>query len=160
VADTIIAMAAFNPQDVTDDARAICLELPAERIREGGRWQPLRSRVIEPGSFDPRRGRRETSIKTWREDRVLYGAEEVDLAAVEQIVELAQTRAMAEALAFAHRHLVDGRRTVPAVVKAIMATLAEGGLDAIASRPTGELAAFRSHELAAFINRLRSLRIR
>jgi predicted ABC-class ATPase len=160
VADTVIAMDAYRARDVSARARAIAAELPAARAAETAAWQPLATRLPRSGCVDPGRGRKSTSIKTWAEDRVLYGTQEVDLSAVEQIVELAQTRAMAEALAWAHGHAVNGERDLVAVLDRIMVAIHKGGLDAVQSRPTGDLAEFRVFELAAFLNRLRSFDVR
>jgi len=160
VADTVIAMEAYVPHDVSKQAKEIASQLPAGRATEATPWQAMTTRVPRRGCLDPSRGRKSTSIMTWAEDRVLYGNEEVDLGAVEQIVELAQTRAMAEALAWAHSHAVDGERDLVAVLDQIMEAIAEDGLDAVQSRRTGDLATFRIFELAAFLNRLRSFDVR
>ncbi len=98
------------------------------------------------------------SIKTWTEDRLQYGAQEVDLRGVDQIVERAQVRAMAEVIAAARGGAIDGRHTVPEALGMIMDQVAREGLAATARDDTGQLAEFRIFELAAFLNRLRSLR--
>jgi hypothetical protein len=110
--------------------------------------------------MDPSRGPRAVSVKAFSEERLLFGTEEVSLAAVEQIVEPAQVRGRAHALAWSLGGALDGRRTLPEALALVMQALAERGLDAFQREPTGELAAFRLHELAAFIGRLRSLRVR
>lgn len=92
--------------------------------------------------------------------RLLFSALEVDLSAVEQLVETAQTRAMGRAIAWAQGSAMDGRRTLPEVLHRIMRTLEDEGLDTFQDELTGELAAFRIFELAAFLNRIRSLRTR
>jgi predicted ABC-class ATPase len=161
VADTVIAMREYRPYDVTAEAGEIARSLPTARRRQGAPWQPLRRRVPLPESIDPSRGRKSVDIKTRTEDRVTFGTQEIELAAVEQIVELAQTRAMAEALAWAKGggRAIDGERSVEEALNVVMEAIATGGLDAVVPNIVGELAEFRIAELAAFLNRVRTLRV-
>ena len=80
-----------------------------------------------PESLDPARGRKEVNIKTQTEERVVFGMEEVDLSAVEQIVELAQTRAMAEAIAWGRGRVIDGQRSMAAAMNGIIEAIDGGG---------------------------------
>jgi hypothetical protein len=90
-----------------------------------------------------------------------YGEEEVDLAAVEQLVSFPQIRAVGQALAWAVvEGILDGSRTVPEILDAVEEAVDAGGLDALDPRRPGDLAAFRRFELAATLNRLRSLHVR
>jgi predicted ABC-class ATPase len=157
VADTVIAMRSYEPQDLTKEAGQIAAAHPTSRHHEGGQWRPMRRRIPRPDSFDPSRGRKSVDIKTRTEDRVTFGTQEIELSAVEQIVELAQTRAMAEALAWARNRGIDGERSIEEALNVVMAAIAGGGLDTVVPHPVGELAEFRIAELAAFLNRVRTL---
>jgi predicted ABC-class ATPase len=184
VADTVIAMRDYAPSDVTADAHRIAAERPTQRLSEARPWQPLRPRVPLPDSIDPRRGRRDVDIKARTEQRVMFGTAEVELSAVEQLVEPAQARAIAFAIARLRTSAgragaeavptdralagdtasgasaaIDGRRTIAEAAAAIMQQLEHHGLDAFQPEPAGELAAFRVFELAAFLGRIRSLRV-
>jgi len=160
VATTVIALHAYVPEEVTDRARRIAAEMPTRRQPSTRPWGSIAPRVPLTQPLDPRRGRRDVHIKVLARDRVQYGSEEVDLRAVEQLVERAQSRAVAEAVAWAWHNAVDGRRTLPEVLHYVMDAIRERGLDAVHPEPIGELAAFRIFELAAFVNRIRSLRVR
>ena len=70
-----------------------------------------------------------------------------------------QVRAIAEAIEWARRHAM-GTATVGEVLDAVEAAVAAGGLDAVSPRPAGDLVEFRRYEVAAALNRLRSLRVR
>lgn len=74
-----------------------------------------------------------------------------------------QTRAIGGLLARATaRGQIDGRRSIAAVLALIEAELDHVGLDLLAERPgehPGDLARPRMLELAAALNRLRTLRI-
>lgn len=158
IADTVIAMREYVPVEVTTEAREVARGLPTHREAEGAPWQPPGRRVPDPGSIDPRRGRRETSIRVRARDRVDFGTTTVELGAVEQIVETAQTRAMAHALVWSRGSLLDGTADTGEVMRRIMETIEGEGLEAVHSHGIGELAWFRRFELAAFLNRLRTLR--
>lgn len=163
VADTVIGMRAFRPADVTATAKQIATELPSGRVNAPPALAEIRARVPDPASIDPRRGKRAVSIKTRSIDRVAFGDEEVDLTAVEQLVERAQTHAVAEALVWARGRLIDGRRTVAEALAAATRQLnppGGDGLDNLDDPPRGDYAAFRVFELAAFLNRLRALEVR
>jgi predicted ABC-class ATPase len=160
VADTVIAMDAYSPSEVTAEARAVATSHPTRRVHEGGEWRPIAGRVPLPDSLDPSRGRREVHVRAHSEERLLFGTDEVDLSAVEQIVDRAQTRAMGLALAWARATAIDGQRSLAAALAAIMDALEADGLDAFQREKTGELAEFRIFELAAFLGRVRTLRVR
>jgi predicted ABC-class ATPase len=157
VATTVVAMADYAPADVSAEARRVADTYPTRRRRESGPWRPLGRRVPLPESIDARRGRRAVHVRTRSADRIVLGAEEVELSAVEQIVEAAQSRAMAETLAWARGRWIDGTRDVNEALHGIMEVLARDGLDVVQPQPTGELAAFRFFELAAFLCRIRGL---
>ena len=158
VADTVVAMREYRPKEVTDAARAVARDLPTQRREEGGAWPPPGARRVLPDSIDPSRGRRDVSVRVRALDRVEFGDHRVELAAVEQLVETAQTRAIAEALVTARSRAFPEAPSLPAAVSALMDILEGEGLDAFHPHRIGELAEFRRFELAAFLNRLRSLR--
>lgn len=158
VADTVISMRNYGPEDVTGAARAIAESVPTRRGVRPGSWNHPRDRRPQPESIDPRRGRRDLAIQVLARDRVSFGTTLVDLAAVEQVVEDAQTRALAHAAAYARRDAIDGHRTMGAAIARLMAEIDASGVGIVHPHEIGELARFRGVELAAFLNRLRSLR--
>jgi predicted ABC-class ATPase len=160
VADTVIAMRDYIPAEVTADARRIAATLPTTRRAEGGAWRTIAARVPLPGSLNPGRGRHRVHVRARTEERALFGSGEVELSAVEQLVEPAQTRAIALAVAAAREQIMDGKRTLDDALRAIMQQLEADGLDAFQREPTGELTAFRVYELAAFLNRVRGFATR
>jgi predicted ABC-class ATPase len=160
IADTVIAMQAYLPVDVTARAAEVVAALPTRRAAAAASWQQISPRAVEPETLDPRSGRRAVHLKAWAEDRAQFGTEEVDLTAVEQIVERAQTRAMAHALAAARGRELTADRPLPAAIADILHRIETHGLDAVQTEPTGELAAFRAFELSAFLNRIRTLATR
>lgn len=159
VADTVIAMRDYLPLDVTTEAKRIAERQPTSRRPEGGAWHPIRARTPVAGSVDPRRGRRAVEVKARTEERVLFGTQEIELSAVEQLVEPAQARAIAHALAHTHAEWpADAARPLPDVLRDIMSVAGEYGLASFQEYPTGDLAEFRIFELTAFLNRIRGFR--
>jgi len=54
---------------------------------------------------------------------------------------------------------MDGKRSLAQVLDLTMADIEQDGLDVLDSRCVGDLAYFRRHELAAALNRLRTLAV-
>jgi len=161
VADQVIAMENFQPQDVTKQARAIAQQYPTERSPEGGqRFGSIQERAPLPESIDPSRGQRDVKLKVRDINEVVFGTEEIDLSAVEQVVEVGQLRAIASALVYAKQRYIDGCRAVPEILNLVMANIQSQGLDILSNLPEGNLVEFRRFELAAALNRLRTLHIK
>jgi len=160
VADTVIAMDAYVPRDVTDHARAIAQKYRAERRPEGGdRFGDTTPRIPLARSLDPSKGRREVKISARGVKTILFGTNEIDLTNVEQLVDPSQLNAIGQALYYTRQHYMDGQRTLPQILDAVMADIDRIGLDVLDRRRVGDLASFRRYELAAALNRLRTLRV-
>jgi predicted ABC-class ATPase len=160
VADTVIALDAFVPWDATGRARAIASEQPTGRAPgDGRRLRRPAGRVPRPESLDPRRGRRASSVKVLGRRGLLYGEAELELSALEQVVEAAQMRTLGHAIEWLRRGPMDGRRDLPALLDAWDAAVAQRGLAALLPDPDGDAAAVRRFEIVAALSRLRSLRV-
>lgn len=160
VADTVVAMNAFVPHDVTAEAQAIAAAQPTGRQRASGNgFTRPRARSPQPDSIDPSRGRRAVNIKTHDRQTIQFGEETLDLGAVEQLLTRAQTRAIGEALWYMRQHYMDGQRTMTELLDLVLADIEREGLDVLDRRQVGDLAAFRRYELAAALNRLRTVRV-
>jgi len=160
VADTVIAMEGYVPRDVTAEAKAIAERTKLERNKEGGdRFGVVVDRIPRRESIDPSRGRRDVSVKVRGVSTIQFGEETVDLSAVSQLVDSSQTRALAEAILYARSRYMDGKRSLAEIVRAVEEDVARDGLAVLSGRPVGDHAAFRPLELAAALNRLRSLSV-
>ena len=160
VADTVIAMENYQPFNVTKKAKEIARECATERQKEGGEgFGRITPRVPLADSIDPSRGNRAVKVKVRDVDEVAFGTEDIDLAAVEQIVNPGQLRGIAEALIYAKERYIDDRRSLSEILDKIIADIEAKGLDILTEYPQGDLAKFRRFELAAALNRLRSLSV-
>jgi predicted ABC-class ATPase len=160
VADTVICMVEYRPYDLTEEAREIAGKYKAGRIPEGGeRFGMVTERIPLAHSFDPSKGRREVKISSKGLQSIAFGTHTIDLGAVDQLVDISQTKAIGDAIYYATRFM-DGRRLLKQIVDAVLRGTNEKGLDVLNRRPVGDYAAFRGLELAAAINRLRTLSVR
>ena len=154
VADTVIAMQEFVPQDVTDRAKEIAQQYRTDRVAEGGQQfgtaipRTLTAGVAAGDDRSPKRKVRDL-------DTIVLGREEIDLSAVEQVVEQGQLRAIASALLYLQHHWAR-EQSVTELLDTVMGLL-DGGFDSFSRFPEGDFAQFRRYELAAALNRWRSL---
>jgi predicted ABC-class ATPase len=157
VANRVIAMQDFQPQEVTDRARAIAAEYATHRASEGGsEFGPLPSRTLPRAR--PRNSDRDFVKWKIRElDTIVIDREDIDLAAVEQLTDPAQLRAIAATLVHLEQHYLTGKHTLAEALDQVMAEIAKNGFDSLTYCPPGDFAMFRRFELAAALNRWRSL---
>lgn len=167
VADHVIAMESYRPRDVTDEALAIAGRRPgsepAPADEDGPVLPPARPRVPVAGCLRPdRRGR---GARARGPVTIQLGDQSIDLAAVGQLVDAAQTAAVARALdRLAERF--DGTVSLTEAVAALDALVESEGLDVLAARGgrahgrhPGVMARPRIAEIHAAVNRYRGLRL-
>jgi len=165
VADRVVMMREYRPCDVTQEARKVATQLPTSRRREPLRpLEGIAPRVPLASGFDPSRGRKEVKIDARGRDQIVYGGDAVDLRSVEQLVDPSQTRAIGGAMHRAAERFMDGRATLAEVLDRLEELLDAEGLDVLdpfhrPGRHPGNLARPRRFEIAAAINRLRTLRL-
>jgi predicted ABC-class ATPase len=180
VADAIIELKDFQPRDVTERARALVDEgAPAIGTTRPPLVAPS-SRVLDPQSFDARRGRREVKLSSRGCEEIVFGTTEINVRGVDQLFDASQTRAIASAIQLAATRLMGSDRTFSQVLDDLEALLDSTGLDVLdpfrlsrqaVSKPEGRdrerftghhpgaFARPRRFEIAAAINRMRSLRV-
>jgi len=160
VADTVIGMEQYTARDLTEPARAIAAASAYPRaIESNGPFGSTRERVPIRKSLDPRKGRREVNVMARGRRSIQFGTQTIDLSAVEQLVDSSQTRALAAAMVYARDHYLDETATVRQILDRVLADIDAAGLDTLEESPMGNRAAFRAHELAAAISRLRTLKV-
>jgi predicted ABC-class ATPase len=155
-ADRVILLEDYVPSDATGRARQVREKYPG-RVPLGDRHisQP-RPRRLRGSSLDLRRGKRETARGRGLH-AIELGRERVDLSYLEQLAESGQTEAVARMIgAFAG----GGDRTLREFVEEALSAVDASGLDALGrfSGHPGQMSLPRAQELAAAINRVRSLR--
>src|SRR5699024_6865178 len=93
VADHVIALQEYVPRDVTDAARALAGPILSADAPVFG---PVRSRIPAAGTLRPA-GKTKPAAARGR-DTIRFGREHIDLSALSQLVDPAQTTAIAHAL--------------------------------------------------------------
>jgi len=159
VADRVILMEDYEPSDATPQAREVTSKFPPRAPVGDKDIRPPKGRRVRASSIDLRRGRRE--IAHGRGLRVIeFGRERVDLSYLEQLAEAGQTQAIARVIGeFA---AAGESRRVKEVVEEALDSIVENGLDFLGNfrGHPGELSLPRAHEVAAAINRIRTLEAR
>jgi len=157
IADKVLCMLEYEPQDLTGRAHEIARLYPQDREGEGGAgFGKLSQRTPIARSIDAQKGARE-KVRAFATRSLQFGTEEIDLSAVEQLVDNSQLNAIGDALLYARKYM--GGRPLPEVLDRVMADISSGSLDVLSRRKESHYAAFRKLELAAALNRLRSLRV-
>lgn len=163
IADCVIKMEQYIPSDVTTEAKRIAAAMPSGRRAEGGEsFGCIHERIPLPGSLNSQKGKKEKAVARGRHV-IQYGQTDLLLYALEQLVDDSQTRAIAAALLYMERKgWFDGKKTVRQLLDAIEEQWDRQGLGSVSFRKghPGELARPRRFELAAALNRLRTLRCR
>ncbi len=160
VADWVICMVEYTPYDFTEQAKAITKKYKTERKKEAGEhFGEITERIPLSHSFDPRKGKKEVKISSKGLYSIAFGTHKIELGAVEQLIDISQTRAIGDAIYYATKYM-DGRKTLREIVSAVEKDINDKGLDVLSTRPVGDYALFRPFELSAAINRLRTLSVR
>jgi predicted ABC-class ATPase len=99
---------------------------------------------------------RRTKQKTRGLDAIVLDQEEIALDAVEQLAESGQLKAIAAALVFLRPHLL-GKEPIAKLLDRVERHLEVEGLEGLNDRPPVDFVMFRRQELAAALNRWRSI---
>jgi predicted ABC-class ATPase len=161
-ADSVIELADYRLLDATARARevAVALPLPAAPELPPPPVLELAPRIPDPESLDARRGRGgRVRVRGRGMHAIEFGRQEIDVSALAQLVDPAQCRWIGDALLALASGPCDGRRSVAELLDALEARTAEAGIEALAEPGFGDRAAARRFEIAAALNRLRSLRL-
>jgi predicted ABC-class ATPase len=161
VAHTVIRMKDYRPKDVSSEARAVARRLPLGDAapRKPGAWPDSRPRVPDPCSLDASRGKRPERVRGVKTRSIEFGAEEIDVSLLAQLVDPAQCRMIGDVLLSCSRGLCDGVRDVTEILDHIDAMIAAAGIDSLAAPGWGDRALPRRFEIAAALNRMRGLKI-
>jgi predicted ABC-class ATPase len=156
VADTVIMMDTYEPHDVTAKAKRIAKKIATGRKVESSQsFQNLRQRLPLARSLEAADQR--VKIRPSGLSALSIGLQRVDLGAVEQLVEEGQTRAVGWLIAYAAQNLFDGERTIREMLDALDQSLDRDGLAALMPNTAGDYVRPRRYEIAAVLNRLRTL---
>ncbi|MEV6315781.1 ABC-ATPase domain-containing protein [Streptomyces sp. NPDC051776] len=158
VADQVIMMDAYQASDVTEKARELA-RVPTGRHAEADVFPPVTHRTPDPASVDSRaRGR--SRVRARGTDALAFGEEHLDVTAVEQMPDRGYVTGTGFAMELlVRRGHLDGGRTLAEALDLLDRELASGAGELLTVHED-DCAVPRRHEVAAALNRLRSLRIK
>ncbi|WP_347552444.1 ABC-ATPase domain-containing protein [Pseudalkalibacillus hwajinpoensis] len=163
VADNVILMENYLPYNVTEEAKRISEQPARTRKREGGeRFGELRRRIPERRSLNSQKGKR-SKVSAKGKHHILYGQTDISLLQVEQLVDASQTRLATDVLYYLESKNKLGEQTIPELLDIIERKMNEEGIGSFSVFPNqhpGDVARIRRTEMAAVLNRLRTLKIR
>ena len=156
VADRVILLEDYAASDASARAREVVGRFPPRAPLEDRAIRRPGPRRLRAGSLNLRRGKRETARGRGLH-AIELGRERVDLSFVEQLAEAGQTEATARMIG---RFAAGGDGGLGEMVGGALVVISEGGLDALGgfSGHPGEMSLPRAQEVAAAVNRVRSLR--
>ena len=166
VADTVLMMQEFQPVTVTAEAHRIAVEQKTQRRREVAMpLASIRSRMIQLDSVDASSGKRDVKVDAKSLTLVVFGRDVIDLSGVEQLVDVSQTRAVAHAIQLLVQRTPGSHIRLVDAVSLIDSIFTQEGLDRLnpsyrPDRHPGNFARPRPYEIAAAMNRMRSMRFR
>ena len=160
VADQVIGLNNYRPENLTEQAKEINSRFENRRAIEGGdSFGKVNPRSPKAQSINPEKGKKPKKIKTLHKQALQFGHYTIDLSSVEQLTDSSQTTAIGEALVYAKKYM-DGQRSLNEILDRIFHDISEKGLNVIGNAKSGNYAMVRRFELAAAINRLRSLEVK
>lgn len=161
VADRVIMMDEYLPKDVTLKAKDIASVYKSNRKLEGGSiFGHLTRRTVMKQGFSPLKGKKEKADGRGT-NFVFFGSETIDLSLVEQIVHPSQTQAIASILRYLSKSDFSKHLSLNEMLDHIFNDMKEKGLDFLSpfKGHPGNMALPRKYEVAAAINRLRTVRM-
>jgi len=164
VADTIIMMDNYLPFLVTGKAKQIINSRKDIRKTESpGYFGKLTERIPLPESIDPYSGKK-IKVKSRGTDKISFGTLDIDLTAVEQIIDKSQVNAISGIILYGlKKGYIDGHNTLVEILDKIFEDIDKNGLDVISGYSDGHPGSYaipRKFEVACAVNRLRSLIVR
>jgi len=165
VADTVIMMREFQPVIMTVEAHRIADEQKTPRRMEVvSPLASVRSRMIHIDSVDSSSGKRDAKIDAKGLNHVAFGHDAIDLSGVDQLVDMSQTRAVGYAIQLLVQRAQRSQFHIADAVALVDGIFSQEGLDCLdpyykPGHHPGKFARPRPYEIAAAINRLRSVRL-
>lgn len=162
IADLVLKMEEYQIKNVTEKAQQIVKKYENRRIIEDlAPLNQLNRRQIQHESIDPSRGKYNVKVDSTGIKILKFGNHEVDLRGLEQITDPSQLRAAALALLWIKNKAGNSKLDLQGILVELKSCLKNNGLKVVWGNDThpGDLALPRVIEIAAILNRLRSLKL-
>ena len=160
-ADNVLMMDSYTAHDVTGEARKVADDFPVKRMKEVKSPFKFKKRCPKPDSIKAFKGRK-LKLDSRGTSTAVIGMSMIDLSQVEQLVDQSQTRCIAHAIHHVSKKHMNNKRTLGEVLDLLEEDIDKCGLDVLAAHPGRHPPNFarpRRFEIAAAINRLRTLKV-
>ncbi len=160
IADCVIQMDNYEAVDVTEKAKMLCNGHIIKRINEKNlKIDILFNRQIKSGTIQG--GEKGVKIKTMGMDTIIINREDIDLRAVEQVVDTEQLNSIGSIMIWAEKNIMNKGLSFGTMVDNIIKHIEKNGLLSISGLKggSGSLAMPRKQEIMAAYNRYRNLKI-
>ncbi|MFK5891851.1 MAG: ABC-ATPase domain-containing protein [Pseudomonadota bacterium] len=159
VADTVIMMDEYIAKDVTNQAKRLAhdnsLQL-SDKADTLPKFQRLTKRKPGLKALDASRDNFLVKIDVRETITILYGQFHIELAQVEQLIDIGQTRTIGLMIHYYASHYAKSSGSLTDNLKKLIDKARTNGLDIFSPYKVGNLAIPRLYELTAAINRIRS----
>ncbi|HKL21813.1 MAG TPA: P-loop domain-containing protein [Tichowtungia sp.] len=159
VADTVLKVENFQVTDITEEAKALDIQLPPAAPAVNLGPMLARSRWIMPSSIDASVGSQDHLIEALDLHAIQFGRSVIEMDSVPQIADESQTLTIGLLLYYAKLRYMQEGYPLREMLDMIDRDLSSEGLATISRDLRGDLARPRRYELAAALNRLPTFRV-
>jgi len=159
IADTVLKVEDAQVTNITEEAKALELNVPPEAPAVNLGPMLARSRWIMPSSIDASVGRLDQVIDSLDLKAIQFGRSVIELDSITQIADENQTLTIGLLLYYAKLRYMQEGYPLREMLDMIDRDLSSEGLGTITSDVRGDLARPRRYELAAALNRLPTFRV-
>ena len=152
-ADLIIQMNRYEPVDITEYAKTQAKEFPLAQSENSTYKKSSHKRCPKAS----KRADDRVKIKTTGLDTICINKENIDVRYIEQLVDSEQLNELGYMLAYAQKHLFDGKKTLLQITDELYEKIHRDGIESVCGLsyvPAG-LALPRKQEFMAVVNRYR-----
>lgn len=152
-ADLIIQMNRYEPVDITEYAKTQAKDFPLAQSENPTYKKSSHKRCPKAS----KRADDRVKIKTTGLDTICINKENIDVRYIEQLVDSEQLNALGYMLAYAQKHLFDGKKTLLQITDELYEKIHRDGIESVCGLsyvPAG-LALPRKQEFMAVVNRYR-----
>ncbi|WP_430787965.1 ABC-ATPase domain-containing protein [Virgibacillus flavescens] len=164
VADNVIIMEEYIPKNVTENAKKIVQDNPTKRAAMNAEdFGKVIHRQLQQSSLQTNMGKK-SKVQAKGLTKILMGRDEINFSQTEQLVDISQTRMIAEIILYLDKTKeLKNYKTMQNLLQKIEKQMNEKGLASFTAHPDqhpGDIARPRTFEIAAVLNRIRTLKVK
>lgn len=160
-ADRVIMMDSYHPHDVTNKVKKIVSKNKSKRKKENKTGFNVPKRKIDSNTVNPYR-KHKVKIKIRGKNKIQFGNSNIDLSGLEQLVDRGQTKLIGDCLYYLAKKYLKKGLNLKEAVEQLYREIITRGLDNIVGSRRGYInnyALTRKYEIAAALNRLRTMKV-